>query len=75
LNNFLNGLMTIWLSPAGLPLFQIEGCAWVEIKGEEEIEAMRAKEGFIEAFQIVRTQRFFSIVGGGENKCYPEEIS
>ncbi|MGA3084163.1 MAG: hypothetical protein ABSE95_05160 [Thermodesulfobacteriota bacterium] len=34
-------------------LFQIDRCTWVEIKGEEEIGAMRAKEGFVEAFPLV----------------------
>ena len=35
-------------------LFQIGGCTWVEIEGEKEIGAMRAKKGFIKAFPIVQ---------------------
>jgi len=40
-------------------LFQIDGCTWVELKEKEDIEAMRTKEEFVEAFPIVLTQRFF----------------
>jgi hypothetical protein len=38
-------------------LFQIEGCTWVELKKKEEIEASRAKEGFVEAFPLVPMRR------------------
>lgn len=33
-------------------LFQVSGGTWVELKGKEEIEAMRVKEEFVEAFPI-----------------------
>jgi hypothetical protein len=36
-------------------LFHVKGGTWVEMKGKEEIEAMKAKEEFVEAFPIVET--------------------
>jgi hypothetical protein len=35
-------------------LFQVSGGTWVELKGKEEIEATRTKEGFVEAFSIIQ---------------------
>lgn len=35
-------------------LFQVKGGTWVELKKEEEIGAMRAKEEFVEVFPIVQ---------------------
>jgi hypothetical protein len=53
LEKFLKWINDNLVESHWVALFQIEGCTWVELKREEEIETMRAKKEFIEAFPIV----------------------